>query len=29
MGVKEFKEGQLVIYHNGDKYEIGKIKVLQ
>ena len=21
-----FKEGQLIIYHNGDNYEIGKIK---
>lgn len=24
--MEKFKEGQLVIYQNGDKYEIGKIK---
>ena len=24
--MQEFKEGQLIIYRNGDKYEIGKIK---
>lgn len=24
--VKEFKPGQLIIYRNGDTYEIGKIK---
>ena len=22
----KFKEGQLIVYHNGDTYEIGKIK---
>lgn len=22
----KFKEGQLIVYRNGDKYEIGKIK---
>lgn len=24
--MQDFKEGQLIIYHNGDRYEIGKIK---
>lgn len=24
--MEKFKEGQLIVYHNGDKYEIGKIK---
>lgn len=24
--MEKFKEGQLVIYQNGDQYEIGKIK---
>lgn len=24
--MKEFKEGELIIYQNGDRYEIGKIK---
>jgi len=24
--MEKFKEGQLIVYRNGDKYEIGKIK---
>lgn len=24
--MEKFKEDQLIVYHNGDKYEIGKIK---
>lgn len=24
--METFKEGQLIVYHNGEKYEIGKIK---
>ncbi len=24
--MQDFKEGQLIIYHNADRYEIGKIK---
>ena len=24
--MKEFKEGELIIYQNGDRFEIGKIK---
>ena len=26
--MNEFKEGELIIYRNGDRYEIGKIKRL-
>ena len=26
MRMEKFKVGQLIVYHNGDKYEIGKIK---
>lgn len=25
----EFKEGQYIIYHNGDHYELGRIKTLR
>ena len=24
--MQKFREGQLIVYHNGDTYEIGKIK---
>ena len=26
--MEEFKEGQYIIYHNGDHYELGRIKTL-
>ena len=26
--MNQYKEGELIIYHNGDRYEIGKIKRL-
>ena len=29
MTENEFKVGQYIVYHNGDKYEIGRIKSLQ
>lgn len=28
MGMNDFKEGQYIIYQNGDRFEIGKIKRL-
>ena len=28
MGMKDFWEGQYIIYQNGDRFEIGKIKRL-
>lgn len=27
--MNDFREGQYIIYHNGDKYEIGRIKSLR
>lgn len=26
---EDFKEGQYIVYHNGDRYEIGRIKMLR
>jgi hypothetical protein len=28
MGVPDYKVGQYIVYHNGDRYEIGRIKRL-
>lgn len=28
MGVPDYKIGQYIVYHNGDRYEIGRIKKL-
>lgn len=28
MGVPDYKVGQYIVYHNGDRYEIGRIKKL-
>lgn len=28
MGMNDFREGQYIIYQNGDRFEIGKIKRL-